>query len=64
MTLIETINVNKKYKEHHALRDVNLRIDKGEVLALIGPTGAGKTTLLRLLDLLDLPTAVFLYSSW
>ncbi|MFA4836610.1 MAG: ATP-binding cassette domain-containing protein [Dehalococcoidia bacterium] len=38
------------------LKDVNLTIDRGDVLVIIGPTGAGKTTLIRLLDLLDYPS--------
>jgi tungstate transport system ATP-binding protein len=39
------------------LDDINLRVGKSEVVALIGPTGAGKTSLLRLLDLLDFPNS-------
>ena len=38
------------------LKGINLRIDRGEVFAMIGPTGAGKTTLLRIIDLLDNPS--------
>ena len=38
------------------LNDINLDIEEGKVLALIGPTGSGKTTLLRLIDTLDQPT--------
>jgi tungstate transport system ATP-binding protein len=57
MALIETVNLGQEYGQHHALKDINLRIETGEVVALIGPTGAGKTTLLRLLDLLETPTA-------
>lgn len=37
------------------LKDVSLEAERGEVLALIGPTGSGKTTLLRLIDLLERP---------
>lgn len=55
MSLIETVNLCQRHGERDILKDVNLRIDKGEVFALIGPTGAGKTTLLRLLNLLDEP---------
>ncbi len=61
MTLIETINLSQRYDERDVLKNVNLRIDKGEVLALIGPTGAGKTTLLRLLDLIDTPSSGKIY---
>ena len=53
MAIIEIHNLGKKYDERHALKNLNLKIDKGEVFALIGPTGAGKTTLLRLFGLLE-----------
>ncbi len=61
MALIETINLCQGYGERDILKNINLRIDKGEVFALIGPTGAGKTTLLRLIDLLDTPTSGKIY---
>ena len=61
MALIETINLCQKYGERDILKNINLRIDRGEVFALIGPTGAGKTTLLRLIDLIDLPTSGKIY---
>jgi tungstate transport system ATP-binding protein len=57
MSLIETNNLGQKYDSRHVLKDIDLRINKGEAFALIGPTGAGKTTLLRLLDLLDAPAS-------
>ena len=57
MALIETIGLEKKYGDHYALRGVNLKVERGEIFVLLGPTGAGKTTFLRLLDFLDLPTA-------
>jgi tungstate transport system ATP-binding protein len=56
MAIFETVNLGQRYGERYVLREVNLKIDQGEVLAFIGPTGAGKTTLLRLLDLIDFPT--------
>ncbi len=55
MPLIETINLCLRYGELDILKNVNLRVDRGEVFALIGPTGSGKTTLLRLIDLIDEP---------
>ena len=41
----------------HALRDVDLKIDSGEYLSVMGPSGSGKSTLLNILGLLDRPTA-------
>lgn len=39
------------------MKDINLSADKGDIVALIGPTGSGKTTLLRLIDLLEAPSS-------
>ena len=55
--MIEAYNLSQKYGGRYVLRDVNLKIGRGEVFAVIGPTGAGKTTLLRLLDLLEMPAS-------
>ena len=52
---IEIRNVNKHFGSFHALRDVNLDIDSGELLALLGPSGCGKTTLLRIIAGLEMP---------
>ncbi|MFC1903926.1 ABC transporter ATP-binding protein [Chloroflexota bacterium] len=57
MSFIETISLNQQFGGQDILRDINFRVDKGEVFALIGPTGAGKTTLLRLIDLIDMPAS-------
>ncbi|MFC2036268.1 ABC transporter ATP-binding protein [Chloroflexota bacterium] len=55
MSLVETVDLCQRYGERDILRNINIRVDRGEVLALIGPTGAGKTTLLRLIGLIDMP---------
>ena len=55
MAFIEMRNIWQRHDGHDILKNINLRIDRGAVFALIGPTGAGKTTLLRLLDLIDTP---------
>ncbi|MET5020049.1 ATP-binding cassette domain-containing protein, partial [Burkholderia pseudomallei] len=47
---------NTKKGRFHALRDINLGIDKGEFIALIGHSGCGKSTLLNLIAGLLLPT--------
>jgi tungstate transport system ATP-binding protein len=56
MVFIETIDLWQRREKRDILKGVNLRIERGEVFALIGPTGAGKTTLLRLINLLDAPS--------
>ena len=61
MSLIETVDLCQQYDGRDILKNINLKVDKGEVLALIGPTGAGKTTLLRLIDLLEMPASGKIY---
>ena len=45
MALIEFKNVNKYYGDYHALRDINLEIEKGQVVVLLGPSGLGNLPL-------------------
>ena len=57
--LISVEHLVKEYNHGavHALNDCNLRVHRGEVVAIIGPSGSGKSTLLRSLNLLEEPTS-------
>jgi len=56
LPLVETINLSKSYGTKEVLRHVDLRLDEGKILALMGPNGSGKTTFLKLVALLIRPT--------
>ena len=57
--MIEISNVKKVFKnkkvEVHALKDVSLKVEKGDIFGIVGYSGAGKSTLLRLVNLLEKP---------
>ena len=54
--MIQIKNVSKSYKNGvHALKNINLTIDDGEFVYIIGPTGSGKSTLIKLLDGEEIP---------
>ena len=59
--MIELKSVNKIYETEaekvHALKSVNLNIDKGEFISIMGQSGSGKTTLMNILGCLDNPTS-------
>lgn len=51
--IIECINLNKKFGNLEVLKNINLEINKGEIISIIGPSGSGKSTLLRILANLE-----------
>jgi ABC-2 type transport system ATP-binding protein len=54
--MIEARNLHKIFGSFHAVRDISLSVDAGEVVALLGPNGAGKTTTVRMLGAILKPT--------
>lgn len=56
MTAIQTVNLTKKYKDKTAVNSLNLRIEQGEIFALLGVNGAGKSTTIKMLSCLTKPT--------
>ena len=49
MEVIKINNLNKSYGTNHVLKDVSLEINKGEIVAIVGPNGTGKTTLMEIM---------------
>ena len=59
--MIEYKNVVLCYTDTDILKDVNLRIENGEFMVLVGPSGSGKSTMLRCINLLEVPTSGEVY---
>jgi putative lysine transport system ATP-binding protein len=55
--IIEITHLKKNFGENEVLKDINLAVNKGEVLTIIGSSGSGKSTLLRCINLLEKPTS-------
>lgn len=53
MSMIEFHDVEKYYGDFHALKNINLTINEGEKVVLIGPSGSGKSTLIRTVNGLE-----------
>jgi putative lysine transport system ATP-binding protein len=56
MALISINNLHKSYGNEEVLKGINLNIDKGEIVSIIGSSGSGKSTLLRCLNYLEIPS--------
>jgi cystine transport system ATP-binding protein len=55
--MITVEKLTKQFKGNEVLKGIDLKVEPGEVVAIIGPSGSGKTTLLRCLNLLEVPTS-------
>ena len=55
--MIELKDVRKSFGKNEVLKGINLQIDKGEVVVIIGPSGSGKSTVLRTMNYLEKPTS-------
>ena len=51
--IIELRHVEKHFGDLHVLKDINLEVDRGEVLVVIGPSGSGKSTMCRTINRLE-----------
>ena len=53
--MIHLENITKSFGNLQVLRGIDLEIEKGEIVSIVGPSGAGKTTLLQIMGTLDMP---------
>ncbi|WP_122646229.1 amino acid ABC transporter ATP-binding protein [Enterococcus mediterraneensis] len=56
-TIIEINHLKKSFGENEVLKDINVKVNQGEVVTIIGSSGSGKSTLLRCINLLEKPTS-------
>lgn len=55
--MITIKDLHKSFGDHEVLKGIDLEIEKGEILVIIGPSGSGKSTILRCMNLLETPTS-------
>jgi ABC-type polar amino acid transport system ATPase subunit len=55
--VVKVKDLHKYFGDLHVLRGINLKVEKGEVVVVIGPSGSGKSTLLRCINHLEIPTS-------
>ena len=61
MPILQAVGVVKDFGEHRVLDGVDLRIEKGDFVSVVGSSGSGKSTLLTILGGIDRPTAGAVY---
>lgn len=54
--VLEVRNLQKSFGDHAVLKDISFRVNKGDVISVIGPSGSGKSTMLRCINLLEKPS--------
>ena len=59
--MIDIKGITKSFGSLQVLKGIDLHIDKGEILSIVGPSGAGKTTLLQIIGTLDKPDGGHVY---
>ena len=59
--MIELKNINKSFKNEKVLKNINLKVNKSEIIAIEGKSGAGKTTLLKIIGKLEEPDSGIIY---
>lgn len=55
--MIEVRNLHKKYKDHHAVKNISFDVKKGEIFGFLGPNGAGKSTTIHMICTMLAPTS-------
>ena len=55
--MIEVVDLNKSFGDLHVLKDINISVEKGEKVVVVGPSGSGKSTFLRCLNCMEDPTS-------